>query len=252
MSARQLTCSLHLNTWARRKICCASQMTHEPAELTRCRQLAQECQDSLALALARLEAYRCRERVLTRENQALRAALLQAGVQADAVVKPQQEAAEDIGGPHVRAALPEPDDGRAATQDTAPLEALYIMPTSGLHPIYFNTSKDRVRRPPRMFKQSSCMRWQACDSISCTSQVPGCLIATEEALEFVETRARITASTFLGVRAVDTVSAHAQDHPMVSSESCDARCQVFLRRRKTIPAQHGGNTRGTAPQRAPA
>ena len=134
-----------------------SQMTHEPAELIRCRQLAQECQDSLALALARLEAYRCRERVLTRENQALRAALLQAGVQADNVVKPQQEAAEDVGGPHVRAALPQPDGGSAATQDAALPDALYIMPTSGLHPIYFNNSKDRVRHLPALCRPSTTM-----------------------------------------------------------------------------------------------
>ena len=48
--------------------------------------------------------------------------------------------------------------------------------------------------------------------MSCSPQVPGCLIATEEALEFVETRARITAATFLGVRALEEVSAHAQGY----------------------------------------
>ena len=204
------------------------QMTNEPAELTRCRQLAQDCQDSLALALARLEAYRCRERLLTRENQALRAALLQAGVQADKVVKPQQEAAEDIGGPHVRAASPDPDDGGAARRDSTSSEALYIMPTSGLHPIYFNnTSKDRVEPltalclPSRLSQWSSCIRPQAYDLV--LLQVPGCLIATEEALEFVETRARITAATFLGVRAVDTVSARLLGKT-VSSNHFHAQC----------------------------
>jgi ABC-type phosphate transport system permease subunit len=39
----------------------------------------------------------------------------------------------------------------------------------------------------------------------CLLQVPGSLIATEETLEFVETRARITAAEFLGLRAVSTV-----------------------------------------------
>ncbi len=57
--------------------------------------------------------------------------------------------------------------------------------------------------------------------------MPGCLIATEEALEFVETRARITASTFLGVRAVDTVRVQAQGST-VSSGHRDAQCQVLV------------------------
>ena len=39
-----------------------------------------ESPDSLATALARLEAHRSRERILFRENQALRKALLQNGV----------------------------------------------------------------------------------------------------------------------------------------------------------------------------
>ena len=123
-----------------------TQMTAEPAELERYRRILRDCQDSLALALARLEAYRCRERVLTRENQALRAALLHAGVRIDQVVRPQQEAAEDIGGPHVRAAVAEPDNGSGQMPDTAALDTLYILPMSGGHPIYFNTSKERVRR----------------------------------------------------------------------------------------------------------
>ena len=123
-----------------------TQMTHELAELERHRRIVRDCQDSLALALARLEAYSCRERVLTRENQALRAALLHAGVRIDQVVRPQQEAVEDIGGPHIREASAELSDGSAPMADSASFDTLYILPISGGHPIYFNAPKERVWR----------------------------------------------------------------------------------------------------------
>ena len=119
-------------------------MTHGLPELELHRRLVRDCQESLATALARLEAYRCRERVLTRENQALRAALLHAGIRVDQVIKPLQEAAEDVGGPHLRAAAAAASAANMPAQELAPPDALYITPMTGTHPVFYNVSGEKV------------------------------------------------------------------------------------------------------------
>jgi hypothetical protein len=123
-------------------------MSHELSELELHRRLVRDCQDSLAIALARLEAYRCRERVLTRENQALRAALLNAGVRIDQVIKPQQEAAEDAGRPHVRAASAELSAAITTAAVTGMPDALYIAPMAGTYPVYYSGSGEKVQYLP--------------------------------------------------------------------------------------------------------
>ena len=120
------------------------QMTHELPELELHKRLVRDCQDSLAIALARLEAYRCRERVLARENQALRAALLNAGLRVDQIIKPQDEAAEDVGGPHVRASA-ELNAAITTAADTISPDALYITPMAGTYPIYYDVSGEKVQ-----------------------------------------------------------------------------------------------------------
>ena len=153
-------------------------MTHELPELELHRRLVRDCQDSLATALARLEAYRCRERMLTRENQALRAALLHAGIRIDQVIKPQREAVEDVGGPHVRAASAEPSAATMPAPDTASPDALYITPMAGTYP-YTTTCLER-RYSTRAECRTACCSMSQQEDTNCIvthapffAQVPG-------------------------------------------------------------------------------
>lgn len=104
-----------------------------------------ETQNSLATALARVEAHKCRERFLYRENQALRGALLQAGlspVQLQDVVQSAVSAVKDVGDPHHLGAFEAP----AATPvpGTVAEDVLRIAPLSASHPVHYFTPDGKV------------------------------------------------------------------------------------------------------------
>lgn len=104
-----------------------------------------DTQISLATALARVEAHRCRERFLYRENQALRGALLQAGVspvQLQDVVRTAVSAAKDVGDPHLRGAFEAPAAAPAAVRDAG--DVLHIAPLAAGQPVHYFTPDGKV------------------------------------------------------------------------------------------------------------
>lgn len=138
-----------------------------------------EAQQSLSVALARIEAYRCREKLLLRDYEVLRLRARHAGVDvsppapqelqlnggASAKQQPRQLAIS----PLQQAASVQP------TTATAPPQHLALTPLDSSPPIWLRVNGSRV---------------------------PGTVLVEGDDLHFVQTHARISASDYLGLRAL--------------------------------------------------
>lgn len=109
-----------------------------------------EAQDSLAIALARIQTYKSRENMLLRDNQALRKALAKAGVQdVAAAPRPLQPSKPSSSSPMRDcdgAAHLESQTGfaREVPQDSLP-SSLYVSSYTGRHPaILLHTEMGKV------------------------------------------------------------------------------------------------------------
>ena len=126
--------------------------------------LLEEVQSSLAVALARIEGLKHRERLLLRENQLLRSQLKEAGI-------PEQPTPPD---------LPLAEPAAQALVRVASVSQPGQQPqlTHKYPPLFFHTPDGKV---------------------------PGTILASQDSLQFVQLKARVTPAEFLGVREVHDV-----------------------------------------------
>jgi len=130
-----------------------------------------ETQQSLSVALARIEAYRCRERALLRDYEALKHRARAAGI--DLKAPPPPEAALRSDQP-TTSPLQQAAEASAVASASAPTH-LALTALNEQHPLWIKTAHGRV---------------------------PGTLLVAGNELHFVETHARVAPGDYLGLRAL--------------------------------------------------
>lgn len=169
-----------------------------------------EAQGSLTVALARIEAYRCRERLLLRDYDQIRKRARELGIQLTGA-RAQQSATET---PPVLTSL----EQAAADQDSSlhdePPTHLCLTALDETHPLWLQTRRGKV---------------------------PGTLHVVADDLHFVQTHAKISAADYLGIRSV---KASADDGHLPHSSSNAALADDTSGRASPQPGSSKGGSNG--------
>lgn len=153
-----------------------------------------ETQQSLAVALARVEAYRCRERVLLRDYQAVLGQAREAGVILSKQRKVPIDGADGADGAVILSPLQQVSEASDDNTACAPTH-LVLSSLTEQHPIYINTPHGRV---------------------------PGTLLVAGNSLHFVEMHARVGPGEYLGLRALKAEAAEI-DRPSRMNSTASLR-----------------------------
>lgn len=171
-----------------------------------------DTQQSLAVALARVEAYRCRERILLRDYQVLLSRAAVAGIDLS------QQSTE----------IPHEDDGTAAHSPLQQVAAsnsgtasapthLALCSLTERHPIHIHTSHGRV---------------------------PGTLLVAGNSLHFVETHARVGPAEYLGLRTLPKAEAAEARRPSRMNSAASLRAMTSGANSPTSSSRGDSSTAG--------